>query len=542
MFSAYPAIDYPFIIDDSVQYKLVRDITRNVRIRRDAVRNSAFYNLYTIKDGETPDVIAKRVYDNSDLFYLVMLANDIYDWRTDVPLTQAEFEYYMREHYVDPYAIHHYEDTAGNIIDLDNEETKKYRLVIHYVDEDGKKVADTYSRGYASGEPYEVPSPPVRGMYPSVDIVRGEFGRMDKRLVVIYRNVSIKFTLTKDRSLKKWSEDEYEIVESDRSPFPINGLDATNLFPNYTGSVPDGMLSVWINGEKTDQPWNSITANGGDTVEVRTNTSWMPIPNFGVIWGFEQILNRFPQFRTSQHEVATDFSGMFYNPLGSALKSVPSRLFENNPQVQNISNLFGNCMDLEGVPQDIFNGLNVITKADHCFNLCNCNLDLFFTTAQLAPAGVIDYSDEDDPDHNDYPASGKRYGSVEAFFNETPWNRINTHRVHVKKQTDGMKTFSAFQELAMHYMYVRNEKRKVHNGYCSLNVFYEEEFPEFLTIVEADNISELPKEDKVEAALDIIPITMWEYEERKNEARRRIRLIKPEYVQEIVSLMKTVEA
>lgn len=117
MFSNYNNIVYPFNIKGETVYKVLKDITTNARIRRDSLDNTSLYMMYYMRDGDTPEIIAKKYYDNEDLYYLVMLANDRYDWRVDYPLTQMELDYYIRTKYVEPEGIHHYEDEYGNILD-----------------------------------------------------------------------------------------------------------------------------------------------------------------------------------------------------------------------------------------------------------------------------------------------------------------------------------------------------------------------------------------------------------------------------------------
>lgn len=122
MFNQYKEIFYPFTIDGKTIYKSIRDISTNVRVRKDILDQITLFETYTLVDGDTPDIVAFKQYGDPKLHYLVILANETFDWRNDFPMSQVELDQYMKEHYVDPNGIHHYEDTNGNIVCKPNEE------------------------------------------------------------------------------------------------------------------------------------------------------------------------------------------------------------------------------------------------------------------------------------------------------------------------------------------------------------------------------------------------------------------------------------
>lgn len=116
-FSQYPKISYPFTFGDNTIYKQVVDITTNVRIDQQALDNVINYNYTVVQNGSTPEVISYDNYETPYNHHLIILANDKEDWRESTPLTSAEFESYIKEKYVNPYGIHHFEDPDGNEID-----------------------------------------------------------------------------------------------------------------------------------------------------------------------------------------------------------------------------------------------------------------------------------------------------------------------------------------------------------------------------------------------------------------------------------------
>lgn len=111
-FSQFPKIYYDFPQDaTSTTLQVLTDITLNVRIRKEVLENITIYDEYDIQDGETPEIIAEKVYGNPEYHWVIMLANQRYDYLKDFPMTAAELQEYVTNKYgvdhIDNY--HHYE-------------------------------------------------------------------------------------------------------------------------------------------------------------------------------------------------------------------------------------------------------------------------------------------------------------------------------------------------------------------------------------------------------------------------------------------------
>jgi hypothetical protein len=117
-FDKFPTFLYGFKINNKTEYKLVKDISQNVRIRKEILSNITLYDEYDIREGETPEIIAEKVYKNPLYHWVVMLCNERYNYVDDFPLTQVQLEKYIDNKYgVNKYAVHHYIDPDGNIVD-----------------------------------------------------------------------------------------------------------------------------------------------------------------------------------------------------------------------------------------------------------------------------------------------------------------------------------------------------------------------------------------------------------------------------------------
>lgn len=116
-FKNFDKLLYEFDIAGKPTVLLVKDITRNVRFRKELLSNITIFDEYDIVYDETPEQISEKLYGTPEHFWIIMLANDKYDYINDFPLSQPALEQYITDKYVDPYAIHHYVNSAGFIVD-----------------------------------------------------------------------------------------------------------------------------------------------------------------------------------------------------------------------------------------------------------------------------------------------------------------------------------------------------------------------------------------------------------------------------------------
>ena len=61
-FKEFPKFLYRFNINNKNKDIIVKDITQNVRVRKEILANITLYDEYDIRDGETPEIIAEKVY------------------------------------------------------------------------------------------------------------------------------------------------------------------------------------------------------------------------------------------------------------------------------------------------------------------------------------------------------------------------------------------------------------------------------------------------------------------------------------------------
>jgi hypothetical protein len=112
-FSNFQKIFYDFPTKENQENTLhiLTDITANVRVRKQILENITLYDEYDILDGETPELIAEKIYGNPEYHWIIMLVNQRYDYIRDFPMSVGELYDYV----VDKYGVegkdrvHHYE-------------------------------------------------------------------------------------------------------------------------------------------------------------------------------------------------------------------------------------------------------------------------------------------------------------------------------------------------------------------------------------------------------------------------------------------------
>ena len=120
-FEAFPVMYYDFVKPDGeIDYVLLKDITENIRFKRDILQNLSLYEYYSMRDGDTPEIISEKFYGTPFYHWVIMIANDRYDYINDYALPIHLLDPIIKEKYGENniYDIHHYE-YDGYIVDED---------------------------------------------------------------------------------------------------------------------------------------------------------------------------------------------------------------------------------------------------------------------------------------------------------------------------------------------------------------------------------------------------------------------------------------
>ena len=111
-FAKMPLIYYDFPDKDgNPVVRVLKDITTNVRFIKNELENITVYDEYDIVDDETPEIISTKIYGTPKYHWVIMLMNDIYDYRSDLPQNSNTLLRYVTEKYGagNEYHTHHWE-------------------------------------------------------------------------------------------------------------------------------------------------------------------------------------------------------------------------------------------------------------------------------------------------------------------------------------------------------------------------------------------------------------------------------------------------
>ena len=97
---------------NNTNLETVTNIVTRFNFLEDIKQNSTIFYSYEIKDGDTPEIIASKMYDNPERHWIVMMFNNIIDPLYDWPL-----QYKTLIEYIDKkYEANNYADTANTSV------------------------------------------------------------------------------------------------------------------------------------------------------------------------------------------------------------------------------------------------------------------------------------------------------------------------------------------------------------------------------------------------------------------------------------------
>ena len=127
-FRNFPLI--PYDSEGNLKFKTVTNLLRRVGMRTKLKTNTLLYDTYNVKEGETPEMIAHKLYGDPELHWIILLINEVTDRYHQWPMSLPQFQEYLVDKYDNPDGIHHYETSQ------DSGDTKVKIEVFNEVDDD----------------------------------------------------------------------------------------------------------------------------------------------------------------------------------------------------------------------------------------------------------------------------------------------------------------------------------------------------------------------------------------------------------------------
>ena len=129
-FSNFGSLNYS-LDDNDLEFKLIKNPLTRVRVVKDVLENIQIFYQYQMKDSDNPEVIAHKLYNDPNRYWMVMFANNLIDPYYDFPLDYSELDAYVEYTYGSvanaQSEIHHYERRT-ELVTNDNgiTDTKEY--------------------------------------------------------------------------------------------------------------------------------------------------------------------------------------------------------------------------------------------------------------------------------------------------------------------------------------------------------------------------------------------------------------------------------
>lgn len=90
----------------------ITNLTARFGFEQSLKENSSAFYKYDLQEGDTPEIVAAKFYDNPERHWIVLMFNDIYDPQYDWPLQYSTFIEYVDK----KYSANNYADTANTSV------------------------------------------------------------------------------------------------------------------------------------------------------------------------------------------------------------------------------------------------------------------------------------------------------------------------------------------------------------------------------------------------------------------------------------------
>ena len=98
-FDKFPLIRYQISGVKYSSFQTIRNLLFRTSIIREALSNSSSYVRYIIRDGDTPEILASKIYGDPQAHWMILYANDMIDAQYDWPMTSTVFPKYIADKY-----------------------------------------------------------------------------------------------------------------------------------------------------------------------------------------------------------------------------------------------------------------------------------------------------------------------------------------------------------------------------------------------------------------------------------------------------------
>ena len=106
-FANFPLIPYDNY--GTGDFRLTPNILKRIAVRANVKTTTSLFDTYDVKEGETPELIADKLYGNPEFHWVVLMMNDVVDRYHQWPMSRRQFLAHLNDKYTNVDAVHHYE-------------------------------------------------------------------------------------------------------------------------------------------------------------------------------------------------------------------------------------------------------------------------------------------------------------------------------------------------------------------------------------------------------------------------------------------------
>jgi hypothetical protein len=85
-----------------------------VKVREKIIDEASLYDNYDVPSGERPEDTAFKHFGSAQYHWVILMTNNITDAFYEWPMSEQNFEAFLKDKYTNPDAIHHYETTQSS--------------------------------------------------------------------------------------------------------------------------------------------------------------------------------------------------------------------------------------------------------------------------------------------------------------------------------------------------------------------------------------------------------------------------------------------
>ena len=106
-FANFPLIPYDNY--GTGDFRLTPNILKRIAVRANIKTTTSLFDTYDVKEGETPEMIADKLYGNPEFHWVVLMMNDVVDRYHQWPMSRRQFLAHLNDKYTNVDGVHHYE-------------------------------------------------------------------------------------------------------------------------------------------------------------------------------------------------------------------------------------------------------------------------------------------------------------------------------------------------------------------------------------------------------------------------------------------------